>query len=198
MTPANFGPACLAIGLPAIRGYEAFRSRPYQDSGGKWTIGFGSTCLSDGSPVTHATPAVNTLQADAIMAAAVGRIVPRLERLVTRALPARPSAAIVSLTYNIGTGALATSTLLRKLNVGDMAGVAAEFLDWDHVRDPRTGLLVISEGLVARRAQERRMFLGADLSPTALATARHPRPAGPSPQPGADALMAGELREPIS
>jgi len=192
MIPTNFGPAALAIGNPLIRGFEAFRSRPYQDSRGLWTIGYGSRTLANGAPVTHATPAVNTIEADAIMAAAVRLITPRLERLVTRALLPCQAAATLSLTYNIGREALATSTLLRRLNVGDMADAAAQFLVWDQC----DGL--VNAGLVARRAQERRVFLGAELSPTALVTARHPQATGPSPQPRADALMAGEMRTPIS
>ncbi len=187
MTPANFGPAALAIGNPLIRGFEAFRSRPYQDSHGLWTIGYGSRTLANGAPVTHATPAVNTIEADAIMAAAVRLIVPRLERLVTHALLPHQAAPVLSLTYNVGTGALATSTLLRRLNAGDMAGVAAQFLVWDECEGK------VNAGLVARRAQERRAFLGADMSPTALVTLRHPQPTAPSPQPGADTLMAAEM-----
>ncbi len=195
MTLANFGPNCLAIALPAVRGYEAFRSRPYQDSGGRWTIGFGSTCLANGTPVTHATLAVNAAEADTIMAAAVERVVANLNRLVTRPLATWQGAAVLTFTYNVGSGALAGSTLLRDLNAGNMAAAAAQFLEWDMVRDPNSHLLVVSAGLVARRAQERKMFLGAELSPTALATLRHPQPVPPmpAPQPEADALMAAEL-----
>ena len=36
---------------------------PYKDSKGIWTIGFGSTCLSDGSPVTENTPPMTTEEA---------------------------------------------------------------------------------------------------------------------------------------
>lgn len=197
MTLANFGPNCLAVALPAIRGYEAFRSRPYQDSGGRWTIGFGSCCLANGTPVTHGTPAVDTIQADAIMAAAVERVVASLNRLVTRPLATCQAAAVLTFTYNVGSGAVAGSTLLRDLNAGAMAAAAAQFLVWDMVRDPNSHLLVVSAGLVARRAQERKMFLGAEMSPTALVTLRHPQPVPPvaqvSPQPEADALMAAEL-----
>ncbi len=193
MTPPNFNSDCLAIAKPALRGFEAFRSRPYLDSADLWTIGFGCRCLANGSPVTHATPAVDMIQADAIMVAAIGRVTPRLERLVTRELLAHQAAAVLVFTYNVGTGALATSTLLQRLNAGDMAGAAAQFLVWDEVRDPNSHALVVSAGLVARRAQERRMFLGADLKPTSLVMLRHPQPAAPAPQPGADALMAAEL-----
>jgi lysozyme len=198
MTPPNFGPTCLAIATPALKGFEAFRSRPYLDSAALWTIAFGCRCLANGDPVTHSTSAVDTIQGDAIMAAAIGRVTPRLERLVTRALLSHQAAAVLCFAYNVGTGALAGSTLLRLLNAGDMAGAAAQFLVWDMVTDPNSKRLVVSAGLVARRAQERRMFLGADLSPTALVTLRHPQPTAPGAQPGADALMAAELRAPIS
>ena len=39
--------------------------------------------------------------------------------------------ALVSFTYNLGAGNLASSTLLRKLNAGDYAGAAAEFPRWN-------------------------------------------------------------------
>ena len=38
--------------------------------------------------------------------------------------------ALVSLVFNIGTGAFARSTLLKRLNVGDYNGAAEAFLMW--------------------------------------------------------------------
>jgi GH24 family phage-related lysozyme (muramidase) len=60
--------------------------------------------------------------------------------------------ALVSFTFNCGAGALANSTLLRKLNAKDYAGAAEEFGKWvngNHGPLP---------GLVSRRAAEKKLF----------------------------------------
>jgi lysozyme len=63
-------------------------------------------------------------------------------------------AAMVSLAYNIGTGAFASSTLLRLLNQGsDKKLVADQFLRWNKVQ----GKEVV--GLTNRRKLERELFL---------------------------------------
>jgi lysozyme len=60
--------------------------------------------------------------------------------------------ALASLVYNIGLGAFHKSTLLKKLNSGDMKGAAAEFERWN-----KAGGKVLP-GLVRRRAEERKLF----------------------------------------
>lgn len=60
--------------------------------------------------------------------------------------------ALVSFTFNVGTGAMSSSTLIRKLNAGDCWGAGAEFSRWTlaggrHLR-----------GLEIRRADERAAF----------------------------------------
>ena len=60
--------------------------------------------------------------------------------------------ALVSLTYNIGTGAFKESTLLKKLNAGDCRGASAQFVVWNK------GGGKVMQGLVNRRAVERELF----------------------------------------
>lgn len=61
--------------------------------------------------------------------------------------------AIASFIFNVGVGAFATSTLLKKLNTGDLQGAADEFLKWTH------GGGKVIQGLVNRRQAERELFL---------------------------------------
>ena len=61
--------------------------------------------------------------------------------------------ALVSLTYNIGTGAFEKSTLLKKLNTGDYQGAADQFTVWNK------GGGKVLQGLVNRRAKEKEVFL---------------------------------------
>jgi lysozyme len=62
-------------------------------------------------------------------------------------------AALFSFVYNLGCGAFRKSTLLKKLNAGDKAGAAREFLKWDHAGGRRLA------GLTRRRESESEEFL---------------------------------------
>ncbi len=63
--------------------------------------------------------------------------------------------AMAALAYNIGMGALASSTVLRKHRARDYAGAAAAFAMWDK----QNGVPV--PGLTRRRAAEAAMYRGA-------------------------------------
>lgn len=67
--------------------------------------------------------------------------------------------ALASFTFNEGTGALAGSTLLRKLNAKDYVGAAGEFAKWN-----KAGGHVLA-GLTRRRAAERKLFLSKSALP---------------------------------
>lgn len=64
--------------------------------------------------------------------------------------------ALVDFVINIGCGAFARSTLLRKLNAGDPQGAAAEFDNWKYVAGK------LCQGLLRRRELETAEFKGAD------------------------------------
>ena len=61
--------------------------------------------------------------------------------------------ALVSFAFNLGPANLKSSTLLRKVNSGDVNGAADEFLKWNHA-----GGQVLA-GLTARRNAEKTLFL---------------------------------------
>ena len=61
--------------------------------------------------------------------------------------------ALVSLTYNIGPSAFSKSTLVKKLNAGDIRGAAEQFDVWVNAGGKRM------QGLVNRRAKENEVFL---------------------------------------
>lgn len=61
--------------------------------------------------------------------------------------------ALVSFAFNLGIGALAKSTLLKKHLAGDYAGAAREFAKW------KFGGGRVLPGLVKRRAAEVALYL---------------------------------------
>lgn len=77
--------------------------------------------------------------------------------------------ALVSFSYNAGTGALKSSTLLKKLNRGDVLGASNEFRQWTKAKNPKTGGRIELPGLVRRRKAEAALFVsdlpGSDAMP---------------------------------
>jgi len=97
-----------------------------------------------------------------------------VSRLVTVEITQAQFDSLVSFSYN--TGGLAGSTLLKKLNAGDVLGAADEFRNWTKARDPKTGKRVVLNGLVRRRKAEAAMFVadlpGSDQMPQAATQTR--------------------------
>jgi lysozyme len=75
-----------------------------------------------------------------------------VRRSVTVPITQEQYDALVSFAFNVGGGALHSSTLVRKLNAGECWGAGAEFPRWDKARGR------VLPGLVKRRADERTLF----------------------------------------
>ena len=75
-----------------------------------------------------------------------------ITRLITVPLNSNQFSAIGSLTFNIGSSRLKSSTLRSKINRGDYDGASAEFPKWR-----RAGGRIL-KGLVRRRIAERELF----------------------------------------
>ena len=79
--------------------------------------------------------------------------VPAVSRMVTSKLNDNQFGALVSFAYNIGTGALGRSTLLRMVNANpNDPAIRAEFLKWN-----RAGGRVLN-GLTRRREAEANLY----------------------------------------
>jgi GH24 family phage-related lysozyme (muramidase) len=115
--------------------------------------------------------------------------------LLQRAVDDNQFAALMALVFNIGAGNLAASTLLRKLNAGDLAGAADQFLAWDKARVD--GVLQPLAGLTRRRKAERALFLGQDWRPVAATRGRQSLAVLPVPErPAEDRLLVAAPRKP--
>ncbi len=136
-------------GVKAIQADEGTVLEAYQDIVGVWTIGVGHT----GSK--YAQPGVKITKAKALelLHADLSDAEDAVNNRVKVPLTQKQFDALVSLVFNIGVGAFAKSTLLRKLNKGDYFGAADQFTPWN-----KAGGKVVG-GLVRRRAGERARFL---------------------------------------
>lgn len=75
-----------------------------------------------------------------------------LSRLVQVPLTDTQRIALISFVFNLGAGALQSSTLRRKLNTGDYEGAANEFPRWIFAGGKK------SRGLLIRRLKEQALF----------------------------------------
>jgi lysozyme len=68
--------------------------------------------------------------------------------------------ALISLAYNIGEAAFASSTVVKRLNAGDLVGAADAFLMWRYARVRlKDGTYEKRPVLLSRRESERQLFL---------------------------------------
>lgn len=139
-------------GISLIKQFEGLRLKAYQDSVGVWTIGYGWTQPVDGKKVGPGMQ-IDRATADRLLKCGVVQYEQGVNQLVKVKITQGQFDALVSFAYNLGLRSLSTSTLLKKLNAGDKAGAADEFGQWVNAGGKRLN------GLVARRAAEREMFL---------------------------------------
>ncbi|HAS0881964.1 TPA: lysozyme [Enterobacter roggenkampii] len=139
-------------GIALIKQFEGCKLTAYQDSVGVWTIGYGWTQHVDGKPI-RAGMTIKQETAERLLKTGLVSYESDVSRLVKVGLTQGQFDALVSFTYNLGARSLSTSTLLRKLNAGDYAGAADEFLHWN-----KAGGKVLN-GLTRRREAERALFL---------------------------------------
>lgn len=139
-------------GIALIKQFEGCKLTAYQDSVGVWTIGYGWTQPVDGKPI-RAGMTIKQETAERLLKTGLVSYESDVSRLVKVGLTQGQFDALVSFTYNLGARSLSTSTLLRKLNAGDYAGAADEFLRWN-----KAGGKVLN-GLTRRREAELALFL---------------------------------------
>ena len=143
---------------------EGFSATPYQDEAGLWTIGYGHKIVpGDGFWHPDFNPAgvrsITVEHAKLLKGQDASGASDAVDRCVKVPLTENQYQALVSLAYNIGSSAFCSSTVVKRLNAGDIRGAADAILWWNKVTDPTTKTLVISQGLVNRREQERALFL---------------------------------------
>ena len=136
-------------GYNLICEFEGLKLKPYLCSARISTIGYGNTYYPNGKRVTLLDDAITKEYAFEIFKTIADKFAKRVDEMVKTELTQNQFNALVSFAYNVGTGAFATSTLLKKVNnnPNDVA-IKNEFLKW-----VRANKKVI-QGLVNRRNKE--------------------------------------------
>lgn len=139
-------------GVDLICGFEGKRLTAYDDGVGVWTIGFGTTVYPNGQKVKKGDTCTE-IQAKQYMQNDLKKFESTINDAVTVPLNQNQFDALVSLTYNIGSGAFSKSIMVKKINAGDYKGAASQFDVWVNAGGRRM------QGLVNRRAREKELFL---------------------------------------
>jgi lysozyme len=138
-----------AAGRQLTESSEGLSLIAYADpgTGGKpYTIGYGRAHgVNPGDVCTQA-------QAEQWLMEDIQSAVDTVNRLVTFPITQAQFDSLVDFAFNAGSGNFAGSTLLKKVNAGDMTGAQAEFGKWIY------GGGRVLAGLVRRRAAEAAMF----------------------------------------
>jgi GH24 family phage-related lysozyme (muramidase) len=152
-----------AAGADFIKDSEGFRAKPYEDSAGHCTIGYGhllhlGKCTQadfdaypDGLTKKEAVDLFNS-KAEEYQSA--------VRRLVTVPLTQAQYNALVSLVYNVGEGEFAKSRTLKNINSGNDELAKEEWLGFEY--ETKNGKKVKNKGLRERREREIKIFFGGE------------------------------------
>ena len=131
-----------------IREFEGLELKAYKCPAGVLTIGYGHTKAVTAGMVITESKAEKLLRED------LKWVEEAINSKVVVNLTQNQYDALASFIYNVGAGAFAKSTLLRKLNAEDYGGASAEFKRWNK------GGGKVLKGLVRRRKAEQELFDG--------------------------------------
>jgi len=137
-------------GLDLIKRFEGFSPTIYLCPAGYPTIGYGHVVREEEQE--RFEDGINEQEAEELLERDVRWAERGVLRLIDVALTDGQFDALVSFTFNLGTGALQRSTLRRKVNREEHEQVPREFMRWVWAGGRRL------EGLIKRRTTEAEMY----------------------------------------
>jgi len=140
-------------GYNIIKSFEGLSLKPYLCSAKVPTIAYGSTFYENNKKVLMSDPPITKQRAEELLQLNADRFARKVMNLVKKPITQNQLNALTSFAYNVGSGALASSTLLKKVNVNpnDLT-IKAEFLRWNKVNS------IPVQGLTNRRKKESELY----------------------------------------
>ncbi|OWF79166.1 lysozyme [Yersinia rohdei] len=140
--------AMAAVLIPSLEGVE---HNPYQDVVGVWTVCYGHTGkdIMLGKKYTEA-------ECRALLDKDLHTTAAQIDPYIKKKIPDETRAALYSFAYNVGAGNFKTSTLLYRINQGDIAGACDQLRRWTYAGGKQW------KGLMNRREIEREVCLMGD------------------------------------
>ena len=140
-------------GIELIKKYEGFESKPYNCPAGVPTIGYGATYYPNGDRVRLSDSPISEERAEELLGDMLGSYESAVNRYAVSDINQNQFDALVSFAYNLGNGALKSSTLLKKVN----ANPCDENITYQFNRWVKAGGRTL-RGLVKRRAEEAELY----------------------------------------
>lgn len=141
-------------GINLIKTFEGIRLGAYLCPASVATIGYGSTYYPDKTKVKMGDKLKDAAEAEALLAVTVQPFENNVTALVNGTqITTNQFNALVSFAFNLGTAALAMSTLLKKVKANpNDPSITIEFMKWVNAGGVKL------EGLVRRRKAEAELY----------------------------------------
>tara|TARA_R110002012_G_scaffold321835_1_gene551702 strand:+ start:1085 stop:1540 length:456 start_codon:yes stop_codon:yes gene_type:complete len=140
-------------GLEIIKKHEGLRLKPYLCPANVPTIGYGATYYPNGAKVNMTNGSITEQYAEDMLKDMLVRYEDGVSRYVQVQLNQNQFDALVSFAYNLGLGALKSSTLLKRINENPCdPDIKMQFKRWVKA-DGKT-----LTGLVKRRKEESKLY----------------------------------------
>jgi lysozyme len=140
-------------GLELIKSFEGLSLTPYVCDGGINTIGYGNTYYTNGKKVTLQDKPITKQQAEELLKNSLSTYEKAVDSFCRDDISQSQFDALVSFAYNLGTGALQKSTLIKKVNANPKdITIADEFLKWNKANGR------VLAGLTRRRKAEANLY----------------------------------------
>ena len=128
-------------------------AKPYICSGGKATIGYGSTFYKDGKKVNMKDKEITVAEAESLLEFQVNKFAEGVLKAVSKPLTQNQFDALVSFCYNVGLGNFRISTMRKLINENpNNPKIADNFMLWTLANGKRLN------GLVRRRQAESDLY----------------------------------------
>lgn len=141
-------------GIELIKRFEGFRRSAARLEDGRWTVGYGHVKFArEGVELTEK-------DAEALLVYDLIEVAGAVNDLTFAPLTQNQFDALVSFAFNIGVDKFKSSSVLRRVNEGELAKAAFSLEVWR--RAPFEGEPLVVDALVRRRAAEKGLFLTPD------------------------------------
>lgn len=140
--------SALITGPTGNDGLEGVRYQPYRDVVDKWTVCYGhaGNDIMLGKTYTEA-------ECKVLLSKDLNAVARQINPYIKVPIPETTRGALYSFVYNVGAGNFKTSTLLYKINQGDIKGACEQLRRWTYAGGKQW------KGLVTRREVEREVCL---------------------------------------
>lgn len=143
--------SALITGPTGNDGLEGVRYKPYRDVVGIWTVCYGHTGndIMIGKTYTES-------ECKALLNKDLNTVARQINPYIKVPIPETTRGALYSFVYNVGAGNFKTSTLLHKINQGDIKGACEQLRLWTYAGGKQW------KGLITRREIEREVCMWGD------------------------------------